>query len=104
MRIAIGSDHRGFEAKQQIKAFATELGHECIDFGTDDNNPVDYPDLAYLAAGAVAMLPRWARRPLRLPWLPVTEHLVGRPLGGAATSVVRWAMRTDEDVRHRRTA
>ena len=54
MRIALGSDHRGFEAKQQIKVIATELGHECIDFGTDDNNPVDYPDLAYQAARAVA--------------------------------------------------
>ena len=54
MKIAIGSDHRGFEAKQQIKAIATELGHECIDVGTDNNNPVDYPDLAYLAATAVS--------------------------------------------------
>ena len=54
MKIAIGSDHRGFEAKQQIKAIAAELGHECIDFGTDDNSPVDYPDTAYLAAKAVA--------------------------------------------------
>lgn len=54
MKIAIGNDHRGFEAKQQIKAIAAELGHECIDFGTDDNNPVDYPDLAYLAAKSVA--------------------------------------------------
>jgi ribose 5-phosphate isomerase B len=54
MRIAIGSDHRGFEAKQQAKAIAAELGHECVDFGTDDNNPVDYPDLAYLAATAVS--------------------------------------------------
>lgn len=54
MKIAIGSDHRGYEAKQQIMAIAAELGHECIDFGTDDNNPVDYPDLAYLAATAVS--------------------------------------------------
>lgn len=54
MKIAIGSDHRGFEAKQQVKAIAAELGHECIDFGTDDNNPIDYPDLAYLAATAVS--------------------------------------------------
>jgi len=54
MKIAVGSDHRGFDAKQQIKAFASELGHECIDYGTDDNNPVDYPDLAYVAAGAVS--------------------------------------------------
>jgi ribose 5-phosphate isomerase B len=54
MKIAIGNDHRGFDIKQQIKAIATELGHECLDFGTDDNNPVDYPDLAYLAAMAVS--------------------------------------------------
>ena len=54
MKIAVGSDHRGFEAKQLIKSIAAELGHECIDVGTDDNNPVDYPDLAYLAATAVS--------------------------------------------------
>ena len=54
MKIAIGSDHRGFDIKQQIKAIATELGHECIDVGTSDNNPVDYPDLAYLATKAVS--------------------------------------------------
>ena len=54
MKIAIGSDHRGFEAKQQIKGIIAELGHECIDFGTDNSNPVDYPDLAYLAAVAVS--------------------------------------------------
>ena len=54
MKIAIGSDHRGYDIKQQIMAIATELGHECIDVGTSDNNPVDYPDLAYLAATAVS--------------------------------------------------
>lgn len=54
MKIAIGSDHRGFDAKKQVKAIAAELGHECIDFGTNDNNPVDYPDLAYLVANAVS--------------------------------------------------
>ncbi len=54
MKIAIGSDHRGYEIKQQIMAIATELGHECIDVGTSDNNPVDYPDFVYLAATAVS--------------------------------------------------
>jgi ribose 5-phosphate isomerase B len=54
MKIAIGSDHRGYDIKQQIMTIATELGHECIDIGTSDNNPVDYPDLAYLAAKAVS--------------------------------------------------
>lgn len=59
------------------------------------------PGYAALAAGAVAMLPRWARRPLRLPWLPVTERLVGRPLGGVATATVRWAMADANDERRR---
>jgi ribose 5-phosphate isomerase B len=54
MKIVIGSDHRGYDIKQQIKAIATELGHECIDVGTNSNNPVDYPDLAYVAATAVS--------------------------------------------------
>ncbi len=54
MKIAVGSDHRGFEAKEQIKGIVNQLGHECIDFGTSNNNPVDYPDVAYLAASAVS--------------------------------------------------
>lgn len=57
------------------------------------------PGYAALAAGAVALLPRWARRPLRLPWLPVTEFVVARPLGDAATAAVRWAMTDPNDVR-----
>ena len=38
---------------------------------------------AYLpiAAAGVSLLPRWARWPLRLPWLPVTEATVARAAG-----------------------
>jgi ribose 5-phosphate isomerase B len=54
MKIAIGNDHRGFEAKKQVKAIITQLGHECIDVGTDGSDPVDYPDPAYLAAMTVS--------------------------------------------------
>ena len=54
MKIAVGSDHRGFEAKEQIKVIIAELGHECIDFGANDSNPVDYPDPAYSVAIAVS--------------------------------------------------
>ena len=59
------------------------------------------PGYAALAAGAVAMLPRWAKAPLGLPWLPVTERLVGRPLGAIATSTVRWAMADTTEARRR---
>jgi len=54
MKIAVGNDHRGFEAKQQIKSIITQLGHEVIDVGSNDDNPVDYPDAAYLAAMTVS--------------------------------------------------
>ncbi|MFH1616024.1 MAG: ribose 5-phosphate isomerase B [Planctomycetota bacterium] len=54
MKIAVASDHRGYEAKEQVKGIVTQLGHEAIDFGTSNSNPVDYPDLAYVAATAVS--------------------------------------------------
>ncbi len=54
MKVAVGSDHRGYEAKEQIKAIIAELDHECMDVGTDSNKPVDYPDMAYVAAMAVS--------------------------------------------------
>lgn len=59
MKIAVGSDHRGFEAKEHVKAIITQLGHDYIDVGTTDSNPVDYPDLAYQAAVAVSPDSRW---------------------------------------------
>lgn len=54
MKIAIGSDHRGFQSKELVKSIVTQLGHEVIDVGPIGNQPVDYPDMAYIAAKAVA--------------------------------------------------
>ena len=54
MKIAVANDHRGIEAKEQIKAIVIELGYECIDFGPTAEGPVDYPDVAYRAALAVS--------------------------------------------------
>jgi uncharacterized protein (DUF2236 family) len=47
---------------------------------------------AMLAASAVALLPRWARKPLRLPYLPITERTGVRLGGRALTGTIRWAM------------
>lgn len=54
MRIVIGSDHAGFELKEVIRPVLAELGHEVKDFGTFDTQPVDWPDIAFLVASAVA--------------------------------------------------
>jgi ribose 5-phosphate isomerase B len=54
MKIAIGSDHAGFKYKEKIKQFLGDLGHEVEDFGTNSEEPVDYPLFIRPVALAVA--------------------------------------------------
>ena len=54
MRVAVASDHAGFEYKQRILEYLKKLGHEAVDFGTDSTESVDYPDFIVPAARAVA--------------------------------------------------
>ena len=54
MRIAIGSDHRGFALKQSLIDMIRELGHEPDDMGCYDDEAVDYPDYAEKVARAVS--------------------------------------------------
>ena len=54
MKIAIGSDHAGYYYKEQIKKFLKANGHEFHDFGTDSDEPVDYPLFIRPVAEAVA--------------------------------------------------
>jgi len=51
-----------------------------------------------LAASAVALLPRWARRPLWLPWLPVAETVAVHPAGEVLTRGLRWALQPPPEV------
>ena len=46
MKIAIGSDHAGFELKETLRVFIESLGHETTDVGTHSTESVDYPDFA----------------------------------------------------------
>jgi ribose 5-phosphate isomerase B len=55
MKIALSSDHAGYEESQEIKKFLGELGHEVIDFGPKEYNASDdYPDFMFPAAKSVA--------------------------------------------------
>jgi ribose 5-phosphate isomerase B len=54
MRIAIGSDHRGFDVKRRVVSLLQELGHEVLDMGPGSNESVDYPDFAFEVARAVS--------------------------------------------------
>lgn len=46
MRIAIGTDHRGFAIRAKVIELVRRLGHEAIDVGTFSPDAVDYPDIA----------------------------------------------------------
>ncbi len=52
-RVAFASDHAGFDLKQEIMAFMSEKGYECVDFGTYSSESCDYADYAHPAAKAV---------------------------------------------------
>jgi ribose 5-phosphate isomerase B len=54
MKIGIGSDHAGFQYKEQIRAHLQSLGHKVRDFGTFSDAPVDYPLFIRPVAEAVA--------------------------------------------------
>ena len=53
MRLVLGSDHAGYELKQELVQFLRTVGHEVLDVGTCSTAPVDYPDYAEAVAAAV---------------------------------------------------
>jgi ribose 5-phosphate isomerase B len=54
MKIAIGSDHAGFELKEKVKQHLIEQGYQVDDNGTLSNQSVDYPDFAKKVGEEVA--------------------------------------------------
>lgn len=54
LRVALGSDHGGFEAKELLKRYLGTLGYRITDVGAFNKDSVDYPDLAVLVARKVA--------------------------------------------------
>ena len=54
MKIAVGSDHRGYALKKRIITLLDALGHESFDLGTGSGESADYPDFAFPVAEMVA--------------------------------------------------
>ncbi len=53
-RVAIGSDHGGYDVKEKIRTFLESLGYRVTDVGTYSKDSVDYPDFAEKVARKVA--------------------------------------------------
>lgn len=54
MKIAVGSDHGGFQRKKEIVALLSKLGHRVLDLGCHSEESVDYPDYARKVGRSVA--------------------------------------------------
>jgi ribose 5-phosphate isomerase B len=53
MKVAIASDHAGFELKQELSQFVSRLGHNVFDLGAENEQPSDYPDFAAAVGEAI---------------------------------------------------
>lgn len=53
MRVVLGSDHAGFDMKQNLLSYVAGLGHQVLDVGTASTAPVDYPDFAEAVGTAI---------------------------------------------------
>lgn len=54
MKVAVANDHRGHKAIEEIRAIISQLGFSCVDLSTPSDQPMDYPDSAFVASKAVA--------------------------------------------------
>ncbi len=53
MKIGLCSDHRGFYLKSELIKFLREKGYEIVDYGTDSDESVDFPDFAFKLGDAI---------------------------------------------------
>ncbi len=85
MRIAIGSDHAGYELKENLKDHLAQLGHEVQDHGTNSTERVDYP--AYCAAVARAVRDGLAERGIVLGGSGQGEQIAANKVRGIRASL-----------------
>ncbi len=54
MNIAVGSDHAGYQLKEEVKKYLESQNHQVTDYGTFSEESVDYPDIGFPVARVVA--------------------------------------------------
>jgi ribose 5-phosphate isomerase B len=81
----MGCDHAGYPLKVELKAYLSEHGHEVLDFGTDSEETVDYPD--FCAAAARAVVDGRADRGIVLGGSGQGEQLVANKVQGVRAAL-----------------
>ena len=81
----MGCDHAGYPLKEALKVFLEQDGHEVLDFGTDSEDTVDYPD--FCAAAARAVVDGRADRGIVLGGSGQGEQLAANKVQGARAAL-----------------
>ena len=98
MRIAVGSDHAGFEMKQFLLPLIREKGHEVLDLGTHDTKPVDYPDFA--EAVGLAVCSRRAERGIVICGSGVGASIAANKISGIRAGLCHDTYSAHQGVEH----
>ncbi len=98
MRVVIGSDHAGYELKQDLAEFLQGQGHEVVDVGTTSTAPVDYPD--YAEAVGCAVLDGRAERGLLLCGSGVGAAVAANKLPGIRAGLCHDSYAAHQGVEH----
>src|SRR3954471_12813476 len=85
MRIAIGSDHAGYDLKQHLCKVLRSLDHTVLDLGTDGTESVDYP--AYCAAVGRAVVRGDAERGIVLGGSGQGEQIAANKVAGVRAAL-----------------
>jgi ribose 5-phosphate isomerase B len=98
MRVAVGSDHGGFPIKQAIVDELLRLGHEVIDKGAFDDQPVDYPDFA--EAVGLSIIGGTAERGIVLCGIGVGASVAANKIPGIRAAVCHDTYSAHQGVEH----
>lgn len=98
MRVVLGSDHAGFEMKQNLLAHVKALGHEVIDVGTNSTSPVDYPD--YAEAVGMAVINKEADRGIMICGSGVGAVVAINKIPGVRASICHDCYSAHQGVEH----
>jgi ribose 5-phosphate isomerase B len=99
MRVAIGADHGGYPLKSELSDFIRALGHEPVDVGAHEVDPLDdYPD--YAEAVARAVVGDTAERGIMICGSGVGAAITANKVTGARASVCHDTYSAHQGVEH----
>ena len=98
MRVALASDHAGFELKQHLTHVLQEQGHEVVDLGTHGTEAVDYPD--YAEAVALALREGRAQRGILLCGSGVGASVAANKVPGVRAGLCHDTYSAHQGVEH----